>query len=274
MASPWRLLLDIRSFSRCETQPPLSYSSLKVQLWDGCLLSGLAHTEICKQSPLWQLPLPTTCPWHAERSPKSHIPPKKWKCQPRRIHAFHDEIPVMAGKQTSWSAGSFPDFCPCRTWNSSSPNQLSITNAYTHTKTTCLQKHISKNKAEHLKTNQLTRNMSNRNSYSLLKRCLDMDNRRDIWTNTVLQRIMLMVFGQQRLLSGYKGMLEALPAESGAMLCHFSGRWHLWELLFELPSHMWTPSPIYTQATQVLWIAFPKHTVLINEEWSFSSCSP
>lgn len=33
---------------------------------------------------------------------------------------------------------------------------------------------------------------------------------------------------------GYKGMLEALPAEAGAMLSHFSGRCHLWELLFEL----------------------------------------
>lgn len=73
--------------------------------------------------------LPTTCPWHSERSPKSHTPPEKWKCQPRRIRAFSDEVPVMAGKQTSWSAGSFPDLCPCRTRNSSSSKQLSITSA-------------------------------------------------------------------------------------------------------------------------------------------------
>lgn len=104
--------------------------------WLLALCAG--NTEICERSPLWQLPLPATCPRHFKRSPapaKSHIPPEKWNCQPRRIHAFHYEIPVMAGRQTSWSAGSFPDLCPCRTWHSSSSNQLSITNAYTHTKT-------------------------------------------------------------------------------------------------------------------------------------------
>lgn len=166
MANPWRLLLHIRSFTKCETQPPLPYSSLKVQLWDGCLLSVLGNTETYKESPLSQLPHPTTCPWHSKKSPKSHIAPEKWKCQPRHIHTFHYEIPVMAGKQTSWSAGSLPDLCPCRTWNSSSSNQLSITNAYTHTKTTYLQNHIPTNNSEGLKIIQLTRNMSNRKSYS------------------------------------------------------------------------------------------------------------
>lgn len=58
MANPWRLLPRIRSLMRCETQPPLPYSSLKVQLWDGCSLFVLGNTEICERSPLWQLPLP------------------------------------------------------------------------------------------------------------------------------------------------------------------------------------------------------------------------
>lgn len=164
MANPWRLLLRIRSLMRCETQPPLPYSSLKVQLWDGCLLFMLGNRDLRAVTTL-TVASPPAFPWHSESSQKSHIPPENWKCQPRRISAFHYEIPVMAGKQTSWSAGSFPDLCPCRTWNSSSSNQLSITNAYTHTKTTYLQKHIPTNNSECWKINQRTRNMSNRNSY-------------------------------------------------------------------------------------------------------------
>lgn len=165
MANPWRLLPPTRSFTRCETQSPVPFSSLKVQLWDGCSPSVLGNTETCKQPPLRPLPLPTACPRHSERAPKSHIPPGKGKCQPRRTRAFHDEIPVMAGKQASWSAGSFPELCSCRTWNSFSSNQLSISNSYTHTKTTYLQKHKPTNASECLKMNQLTRNISNWNSY-------------------------------------------------------------------------------------------------------------
>lgn len=163
-----RLLPRTRSFTRCETQSPLPFSSLKVQLWDGCSPFALGSRETCKQPPLQQLPLPTACPRHAERAPKSHIPTEKGKGHSRCTHAFHDEIPVMAGKQTSWSAGSFPDLCPCRTWNSFSSNQLSIFNSYTHTKTTYLQKHAPTNSSECLKMNQLTRNISNRNSYSCI----------------------------------------------------------------------------------------------------------
>lgn len=46
MANPWRLLLHIRSFTRCETQPPLPYSSLKVQLWDGYSLFVLGNQDL------------------------------------------------------------------------------------------------------------------------------------------------------------------------------------------------------------------------------------
>lgn len=259
MANPWRLLPCIRSFMSGKTQPLLSYSSLKVQLWDGFLLFVLGNMEICKQLPLWQLPLPATCPQHSKRSPppgKSHIPPEKWKCQPRRINALPDEIPVIAGRQTSWSAGSFPDLCPCGTWNSSSSNHLSITNAYTHTKTTHLQKHIPTNNSECLKINQLGRNMSNRSSYSCIspgkvlryrqqKRHLNKYKQpakghvNGVWPAEITE-------------GGYKGDLEALPAEAGAMLSHFSGRCYLWELLFELSSQMWKPSPSNIQATQVV----------------------
>lgn len=43
--------------------------------WLLALCAG--NTEICKRSPLWQLPLPTTCPRHSKRSPalaESYIP--------------------------------------------------------------------------------------------------------------------------------------------------------------------------------------------------------
>lgn len=59
MANPWRLLPHIRGFMRWETQPPLPYSSLKVQLWDGCLLFVLGtlrsasghHSDSCLSPP-------------------------------------------------------------------------------------------------------------------------------------------------------------------------------------------------------------------------------
>lgn len=208
---------------------------------------------------------PPAFPWHSESSQKSHIPPENWKCQPRRISAFHYEIPVMAGKQTSWSAGSFPDLCPCRTWNSSSSNQLSITNAYIHTKTTYLQKHIPTNNSECWKINQRTRNMSNRNSYSCItpEKVLRYGQQKR-HLNTYKQAAKGDVHGvwpAETTGGGYKGMREALPAEAGAMLSHFSGRCHLRELLLELLSQMWKLSPTNTQTTQVV-NCFPKtHSV-------------
>lgn len=222
--------------------------------------SVLGDTKICKRSPLWQLPLPTTCPWHSERSQKSHIPPENWKCQPRRIHAFHDEILVMAGKQTSWSAGPFQTSAPAEheihllqtsfllPMLTHTPKQLTYKNKY--------QQIISNfwkliNWQERWATEIL-------NPVSLLKRCLGMDNRRDIWTNTnSLQRVIAHgVWPAETTGGGYKGMLEALPAEAGAMLSHFS-RCHFWELLLELSSQMWKPSPTNTQATQAV-NCFPK----------------
>lgn len=148
MANPWRLLMCIRrSLTKCETHYPLLYSSLKAWQRDGSLLFVPGeHGELqgvttqTTASPchlplaLWQVP---------STSEKPHSI-KKRKCQPRCSQAFCDEIAAVAGKQTSWPAGSFPDLRPCRTQNSSSSNQLSINQcSHTHTKPTYLQKRVS-----------------------------------------------------------------------------------------------------------------------------------
>lgn len=172
MANPLKLLLRIRrSLTRCETWHPLLCSSLKARQQDSCLLFVPREQRDLQEVTTQTIASPTTCPWLSARSPsaaKSCIPPKQWKCQPRRIHTFNDEIPVIAGKQTSWPAGSSPDLCPCRTQNSSFSNRLPMTNAPTHPKTTCLQKYVSINNSDHLNINQLRRNKSNRYYYSYI----------------------------------------------------------------------------------------------------------
>lgn len=187
MANPWRLLQCIRIFTRCETQSPLPYSSLKAQLWYGCSLFVLGNMEICKQSPLWQLPLPTICPWHSERSPKSHIPPEKWKCQPRAFMLFimrylwwqesraagllgPFQTSAPAGQETHLLQTSFP--LPMLTHT---PKQLIYKNTHQQI---ILNVWKLINSQETWATEILT-------PVSFLKRCLGMDNRRDIWTNTV-----------------------------------------------------------------------------------------
>lgn len=129
-----------------------------------------------------------------------------------------------------------------------------------------LQKHIPANNSERWKMNQRTRNMSNRNSYSCItpeKVLRYGEQKRHL--NTYKQSAKADVHGvwpAETTGGGYKGMLEALPAEAGAMISHFSGRCHLRELLLELLSQMWKPSP--THRLPKLWTAFQKHTVFIN----------
>lgn len=61
-----------------------------------------------------------------------------------------------------------------------------------------------------------------------------MDDRRDIKYKQSAKGHVNGVWPTEITEGGYKGMLEALPAEAGELLSHFSGRYHLWELLFEL----------------------------------------
>lgn len=108
---------------------------------------------------------PHRCPGRSERGPKKPHSTRKVNMSTKTHSCFSWWDTCDGRKATRWPAGSFPDLCPCRTWESFSSNQLSFTNSYTHTKTT-LQKHIPINSSECLKMNQLTRNISNRNSNS------------------------------------------------------------------------------------------------------------
>lgn len=145
-------------------------------------------------------------------------------------------------------------------------NQLSITNSYTHTKTTYLQKHIPANSSECLKMNQLTRNISNRNSYSCIpsekvlrygqqKRYV---NKYSVWKGSCY-----WCLASRDHWAWLKRHARSPVSRRGAMLSHFSGRCHLWELLFELSSQMWKPSTTNTQAAKGVK-CFPK-THCINQ---------
>lgn len=87
MANPWRLLLHIRSFIRWDTAS-LALQFIKSTAVRLLLTLCAGEHQDHKQPPLWQLPLPTTCPCHHERSQKSHNSTRKLKMSTKTHSCF------------------------------------------------------------------------------------------------------------------------------------------------------------------------------------------
>lgn len=189
MENPWRLLTSIRiSLTRCETWHPLLYSSLKARQRDGCLLFvPKEHGDLQAVTTLT-----TTSPRHL---------PSALRVVPSTRETQHSTKKVKMSTKTHLC---FPwrDTCDGRKadqlacWVLSRPlplQNIKLIFFKTAFHYQCFHTHQNNlftktciNKQFWMFKNESTQKKQEQESIiptSLLKRCLDTDDRGDIWTN-------------------------------------------------------------------------------------------